>query len=62
MTWASKQDHNNVHTLALIVVWKGSEGWHSRCGLGDGSGGGAERWFEYTVRDGGLELKVRSTR
>ena len=59
MTWATLQDHDNVHTLALIVVWKGSEGWHSRHSSENSSGGAAERWFEYTVRDGGLALKVR---
>jgi hypothetical protein len=59
MTLATKQDHNNVHTLALVVVWKGSDGWHSRGAPENSSGGGAERWFEYTVRDGGLDLKVR---
>ena len=59
VTWATKRDHANVHTLTLLVVWKGSEGWHSRGGPRNSSGGGAERWFEYTVRDGGLNLKVR---
>ena len=34
MTWATKQDHNNVHTLALVVVWKGSEGGIHGAALG----------------------------
>jgi hypothetical protein len=59
MTWATKRDHDNVHTLALLVIWKGSEGWYSRGDLRNSSGGAAERWFEYTIRDGGLNLKVR---
>jgi hypothetical protein len=59
MTGATRQDQNNVHTLALVVVWKGSDGWHSRGAPEDSSGGGAERWFEFTVRAGGRALKVR---
>jgi hypothetical protein len=59
ITWATRYDHHNVHMLALLVVWRGSDGWHSRGAPESSSGGGGERWFEYTIRDGGLDLKVR---
>ena len=57
--WATRHDDKNVHTLSLMVVWRGSDGWHLRDQGANSSGGAAAQWFDYTVRDGGLALNVR---
>lgn len=59
ITWATRVNHEGVHALDLLVVWKGSEGWHSRGSSGSGSGGGTGKWFEFTARYGGFELKAK---
>ena len=59
ITWATRVNHEGVHALDLLVVWKGTEGWHSKASAGSGSGGGTGRWFEFTARYGGLELKAK---
>ena len=59
VTWATRVNHQGVHVLDLLVVWKGSEGWYSKGPSGGGSGGGTGRWFEFTARYGGLELHAK---
>ena len=58
MTWATRYGHDEVHTLDLIVIWKGSPDWYMRSGPRGGSSGGSRDAFHATIRYGGLELQL----
>jgi hypothetical protein len=58
MTWATRHGHDGVHTLDLIVLWRGAPGWFMRGGPRRDSGGGGTDSFHSTARYGDVEVQV----
>ena len=57
MTWATRFGHDGVHTLDLIVLWRGAPGWFSGTSQSGSSGGGADSFYA-TARYGNVEVQV----
>ena len=58
MTWATRFGHDGVHTLDLIVLWRGAPGWFMRGGPQRSSSGGGTESFQSTARYGDVEVQV----
>ena len=59
VTWVTRYGHDGVHTLELLVVWRGHAGWFTRAGPRASSGGGSGSSFHSTSRFGDVELQFR---
>jgi hypothetical protein len=57
ITWMTRYGSDGVHTLDLIVVWRGNPGWFMR-GSQQSSGGGSAGTVRQTLRYGDLQLEV----
>src|SRR5687768_7809359 len=57
MTWVTRHGSDGVHTLDLIVVWRGNPGWFMR-GSQQSSGGGTAGAVRQTLRYGDLQLEL----
>ena len=58
MTWVTRHGSDGVHTLDLVVVWRGNPGWFMRGSRRGSSGGGSGDTFRQTIQYGDLELEV----
>jgi hypothetical protein len=58
VTWVTRYGHDGVHTLELLVVWRGKAGWFTRAGPRTSSGGGSGSSFYSTSRFGDVELQL----
>ena len=58
MTWVTRFGHDGVHTLELLVVWRGTPSWFARGGPHSGSGGGSGTAFHSSERFGDIELEL----
>ena len=58
MTWMTRYGSDGVHTLDLIVVWRGNPGWFMRGSHQSTSGGGSAGTVRQTLRYGDLQLEV----
>jgi predicted dehydrogenase len=58
MTWVTRRGHDDVHTLDLIVLWRGAPGWFMRAGTHGSSSGGSGDAFHTTIRYGDVELQL----
>src|SRR5918993_4787808 len=58
MTWVTRYGSDGVHTLDLLVVWRGNPGWFVRGSQRASSGGGSGDTFRQTFRYGDLELEL----
>ena len=57
MTWATRFGRDGVHTLDLIVLWRGAPGWFIGTSQNSSGGGGADS-FNSTARYGNVEVVV----
>jgi hypothetical protein len=58
VTWVTRYGHDGVHTLELLVVWRGKAGWFMRAGPRTSSSGGSGSFFHSTSRFGDVELQL----
>ena len=58
MTWVTRYGHDGIHSLDLIVVWRGAPGWFTRGTSRSTSSGGSADTFHSTIRYGGLDLQL----
>jgi hypothetical protein len=58
VTWVTRYGHDGVHTLELLVVWRGQPGWFTRVGPRASSSGGSGSYFYSTSRLGDVELQL----
>lgn len=58
MTWMTRYGHDGVHSLDLIVLWRGQPGWFMRGTSRSASSGGSAGSFHSTIRYGGLEVQL----
>jgi hypothetical protein len=58
VTWVTRFGHDGIHTLELLVVWRGQPGWFLRVGSQSSSGGGSGTSFHTTSRFGDVELRL----
>ena len=57
MTWVTRYGHDGIHTLDLIVLWRGASGWFIGTSQRS-SGGGTGDSFHSTIRYGDVELQL----
>jgi hypothetical protein len=58
MTWVTRYGHDGIHSLDLIVLWRGAPGWFTRGTSRSTSAGGSADTFHSTIRYGGLDLQL----
>ena len=58
VTWVTRYGHDGLHTLELLVVWRGQPGWFTRVGPRTSSGGGSGSSFHSTSQFGDVELQL----